>query len=73
MATLQERFDSIDASLNEASSEILAELQRLRDALAAASVTLSPEAEASLVKVERHAKGLADVIPNAPPATPSTP
>jgi predicted nucleic acid-binding Zn-ribbon protein len=64
MATLQERFNAIDANLTEASNELTTELTKLRDALANASVTLPPEAEASLANIEAKAKGLADVIPN---------
>lgn len=73
MATLKERFDAVDASLTEASTELTSELQTLRNELASASVTLSPEAEASLSSVEAKAKALADIVPNAPPATPPTP
>ncbi len=67
MATLQERFDKVDANLDEASSELQAELQALRDALAAAQVTLPADAEASLSRVEAKSQALADIVPNAEP------
>lgn len=70
MPTIEERFDAVDASLTEASSELTAELQKLRDELANASITLSPKAEASLSNIEAKAKALADIVPNAPPPTP---
>ncbi len=60
MPTLQERFEAIEANqqttiteLNEASTEILAELQALR------GMQLPPEAEASLERIETRATGLA--------------
>jgi hypothetical protein len=63
MATLQERFDAVSAKLDEASSELLAEIQNLKDQLA--NTQLTPEAEASLEAVETKANALADVVPNA--------
>lgn len=71
MASLKDRFDAIEAKLDEASSELTLELQNLRDALANAGTTLSPEAETSLANIEAKAEALADVVPNpAPPAPP---
>lgn len=61
MATLQERFDAIEAKLDEGSSELLAELKTLRDQLAGS--VLTPEAEATLQRIEAKSKGIADIIP----------
>ncbi len=49
MATLQERFDAISGKLDEASAEILAEIQKLRD-----GGNLTPEQEASLEAIEAN-------------------
>lgn len=61
MATLQERFDAIETKLDEGSSELLAELKTLRDQLAGS--VLTPEAEATLQRIEAKSKGIADIIP----------
>lgn len=60
--TLQERFDAVDKRLDEASTEILALIQSLKDQLA--NGTLTPEAEASLEALETKAAALADIVPN---------
>lgn len=68
MATIEERFTTVETKLNEASTEIVAEIQRLRDELAAAQLT--PEAEAILERLETKAGELADIVPNVEPPTP---
>ncbi len=60
MPTLQERFDSVNANLQEAATEILAELTNLRN------LNLPPEAEASLAAIEAKANALKDVSPPVP-------
>ena len=60
MPNLQERLDTINANLQEASSEILAELENLR------GMNLPPEAEASLAAIEAKANALKDVSPPVP-------
>lgn len=64
LMTLQERFDAVDKRLDEASTEILALIQSLKDQLA--NGTLTPEAEASLEALETKAASLADIVPDAP-------
>lgn len=56
MATLDERFNAINADLDEATSEILAEIEKLK------GETLTPEAQASLGRMEASAQALADVV-----------
>lgn len=64
MATLNERLEAIEKNLDEAGTEIVAEIAKLREQLG----TVPPEAEATLARLETKGKGLADIIPNAPPA-----
>lgn len=66
MATIEERFTTVETKLNEASTEIVAEIQRLREAPG----TLTPEAEAILTRLETKAGELADIVPNVEPPTP---
>lgn len=61
MATLNERLSSIETNLDEASTELLAELAKLREQIG----TVTPEAEEILGRLETKAKALADVVPNA--------
>lgn len=61
MATLQERFDQIETKLDEGTKELLAELKTLREQIAIGSLT--PQAEATLQRIETKAKVIADVIP----------
>lgn len=68
MATIEERFTTVETKLNEASTEIVTEIQRLRDELAAAQLT--PAAEAILERLETKAGELADIVPNVEPPTP---
>src|SRR5678815_1201381 len=58
MATLQERFDGLNANLDEAASEILAELTKLRE-----GGNLTPEQETSLANIEAKVATLKDVSP----------
>ncbi len=62
MATLNERLLGIESTLDEASLEITGELAKLREQL---GNVLTPEAEATIARLEAKGKGLADVIPNA--------
>lgn len=62
MATVIERLSGIETSLDEASTELLAELTKLREQL---GNVITPEAEAVIARLETKAKALADVIPNA--------
>lgn len=58
MPTLQERFDGLNAGLDEASKEILAELGKLRE-----GGTLTPEQEESLARAEAKVAALKDTSP----------
>ncbi len=60
MPNLQDRLDQINTDLNEASTEILAELENLR------GMNLPPEAEASLAAIEAKAQALKNVSPPVP-------
>ncbi len=60
MDTLETRFTALEAKLDEASSEILAELQDLRDS------GITPEAEAIIARIEAKVTALADVSPPLP-------
>ena len=60
MPSLQQRFDDVNANLQEAATEILAELENLR------GLNLPPEAEASLAAIEAKAQALKDVSPPVP-------
>lgn len=55
----------LETSLDEASKEILAELEKLRTT----DPDLSPEGTALIDRVKVKAKALADIIPNEPPTT----
>jgi Skp family chaperone for outer membrane proteins len=55
--TIEERFNAVSAKLDEASTEILAEIAKLRDG------TLTPEQEAALANIEAKANALADIAP----------
>ncbi len=64
MADLQERLDTVNSKLDEASREILAELAKLR-----AGGTLTPAQETALGNIEAKATALADIsAEEAPPA-----
>ena len=58
MATLEERFNAISGKLDEASGEILAEIENLKK-----GGTLTPEQEAALEAIEAKANALADIAP----------
>lgn len=59
--TLEERFNAVSAKLDEASAEILAEIETLK------SQPLTPEQEAALANIEAKANALADIAPAIPP------
>lgn len=61
MATIAESLAVIEASLEEASVEIPAELAKLREQL---SNVITPEAAAAIERIAAKAKTLADVVPN---------
>lgn len=71
MATQAELAASLSAvgdQLDKAQAEILAEVQALKDALAAAGAT-SPEVDAAVARVQAAAQSLDDVNPDVvPPA-----
>jgi hypothetical protein len=62
MASLQERFDAVNAKLQEASDEILAEIVKLRE-----GGILTPEQETALGNIETRANSLGDISPPIPP------
>lgn len=68
MATVTERLAAVEGRLDEASTEILAEIAKLKEE------NLSPEGEATLARLESKANALADIVGNvpAPPAEPPT-
>jgi len=63
MATVAETLTAIEASLDEAGTEILAEIEKLRGSV------LDANGIASLDRIAAKAKALADVVPNTPPPT----
>lgn len=60
MASITERLNTIETKLIEGSSEIIAEIARLREE------NLSPEGEATLARLETAAQALADLVPQPP-------
>lgn len=66
MATTNERLTKIEADLTEGLGEVNAEIAKLREQIGADN--LSPEAAATLLRIEAQAAALKDIIPNAPPA-----
>lgn len=63
LSELAASLANVDAKLTEASTELLAEIQRLKDALGDAEIPA--EAETALAAITAKATALADVIPNA--------
>lgn len=63
LSELAASLTNVDAKLTEASTEILAEIQRLKDALG--DVDIPAEAETALAAITAKATALADIIPNA--------
>lgn len=61
MATLSETLAEIESALNEAATEIPAELAKLREQL---GNVITPEAAETLERISARAKLLANVIPN---------
>jgi len=66
MATLNERLTAVETAIDEAGTELTAELAKLREQIAGGTVT--PEALETIGRLEAKSKALADIIPNAPPA-----
>lgn len=60
MPNLEERFNAVSAKLDEASSEILEEIRKLREG------ELTPEQEAALANIEAKANALAEIAPPLP-------
>lgn len=58
MSELDDRFNAISTKLDEASGEILAEIEKLKN-----GGTLTPEQEAALAAIEAKANALADIAP----------
>lgn len=63
LSELAASLTTIDDKLTEASTELLAEIQRLKDALGDADIPAG--AETALANITAKATALADVIPNA--------
>ncbi len=72
MSALSDQVGRIDSSLTEASNELVALIQQLRDQIAAGTDVVDPATQAMLDTAETKAKALADIVPNAdqPPVTP---
>ena len=66
LAELAAALTAIDTKLTKAQEEIIAEIQKLRDALN--DVDLPAEATAALDALSAKAQALDDVVPDAPPA-----
>lgn len=64
-AQLEAALTTVGTRLTEASTEIVAKLQQLQDAIAAAGNT-TPEVDAALANVTTLANALADIVPDAP-------
>jgi len=62
MATLEERLAAIETALDEAGTELTAELAKLREQIASGTVT--PAALETIGRLETKAKALADIMPN---------
>jgi ABC-type transporter Mla subunit MlaD len=61
MATVAERLAAVESAIDEGSSELVAEIAKLREQIGAG---ITPEAEATLVRLEAKATALKDIIPN---------
>jgi len=61
LSTLAASLNAVDSKLTEASTEIVSEIQKLRDALGDADIP--PEAEAALAAIAAKATALADIVP----------
>ena len=69
-AELAARLSAVGDELDKATAEIVAAIQALKDALAAAGGT-TPEVDAAVTRLEGGAKALDDLNPDAvPPVTP---
>ncbi len=72
MATQAEEAEilrGIKTRLDEALTELLAKIQELTDAVAAAGAT-TPEVDSATADVRAIADRLADIVPNPPPPEP---
>lgn len=65
---LNTRLTGVETALNKASGEITGELAKLREQLA--NTELPADAAETLTRLESAARGLDDIIPDAPPAEP---
>lgn len=68
LMTIAERLTAIETKLDEAASEITTELITLRGQL---GNVITPEAEATLARLEGKATALANIIPGSPSPTPA--
>ena len=68
-AELETALANVGTRLTEASTEIVARLQDLQDAITEAGNT-TPAVDAALANVQTLAAALADIVPNDPPAPP---
>lgn len=68
MGAVEDRLEAVNAKLTEASTEIPALVQQLRDEIAANAVQ-----ESTLAALEAAGSGLADLVPNPPPPPPPPP
>lgn len=68
LSELAAQLTGIDDKLTEASTEIVAEIQKLKDALGDAEIPA--EATAALEAISGKASALADIVPNPPPQEP---
>lgn len=66
MADIQTTLDDIEAKLDEASAEILAEIAKLQ------GEQLTDAGKASLARIQGKAQGLADIVPGSPTPPPTT-
>lgn len=64
MSALSDQVGRIDANLTEASSELVALIQQLRDQIAAGTDAVDPATQTLLDSAEGKAKALADIVPN---------
>ncbi len=66
---LQAKLNAVESSLDEASTEIVAEIQALKDQIATNDLTA---ANATADRLAVKGRGLADIVPNPPAPEPPT-
>ena len=70
ISELAAKLTEVHDKLTEAATEIVAEIQALKDAIAAAD-DVPAEVAALVDSLDAKATALADIIPDAPPAEPA--